>query len=445
MAGSLERLYEPEAYGPEADTGNYWRTTVSNVSDFPALQDPLTADVAVIGAGYTGLSAALHLAEAGHDVVVLDAEAPAWGASGRNGGFACLGGAKASDKQLIRQFGTTGFAEFEQTKRAAVDLVAGLLDRHGIDADRHSDGEVVVAHRPQDMQGLSAEANHLAAMYGVKPNLIQKSELADHGLVGSGFHGALHLPLGFALNPRKYALGLAGATKRAGARIFGQSPVTGIAAQDGQYRLTTPQADLRARHLVIATNGYSSDNLPRWLKGRYLPVQSNIIVTRQLTKAEIAAGWHSDLMAYDTRNLLHYFRLLPEGRFLFGKRGGIRADMASQAQMLQSIRADFAAMFPMWADVETPNFWSGLACLSRNLTPYAGPVTGMENAYVAMAYHGNGVSMGTYSGMLLAGLITGKGPAVPAVMRRPLDRFPFPSLRRGYLRPAYNWYQFKDR
>ena len=445
MPKSLKRLYEPEAYGTEADRGNYWRTTIQNAASWPQLSDSMTTDVVIIGAGFTGLSAALHLAQAGLAVVVLDAQAPAWGASGRNGGFACLGGAKASDKQIKRQFGETGLTEFNLAQRAAIDLVANLLETHGIDADRHSDGEVAVAHRPRDMQGLTAAAEHLAKSYGVTPKLIAKAEMPELGMIGEGFHGALHLPIGFAINPRKYALGLAEAAAKAGAAIFGGSPAIQLNPDAGGYCVKTPQAEVRAKHLVVATNGYSSENLPQWLGGRYLPVQSNIIVTRELTQSEISAGWHSDLMAYDTRNLLHYFRLLPEGRFLFGMRGGVRADAVAQSAMQSSIREHFETMFPIWAHVETPYFWSGLACLARNLTPYAGPMGDMENAYVAMAYHGNGVSMGSYAGSLVAGLITGRAPEVPVVMQRPLDRFPLSGWRRGVLRPAYEWYQIKDR
>ncbi len=437
-------MYEAGAYGSGADRDNYWRTTVASQPNWASLDGAQRADVAIIGAGYTGVSAALHLAAAGLDVVVVDAESPAWGASGRNGGFACLGGAKASDAQLHRQYGAEAVHDFRQAQRAAIDLVADLLEAHSIDADRHSDGEVILAHRPRDIADLSNEAKVLQVNYGVKPRLIPASDLAAHGLVG-GFHGALHVPIGFALNPRKYALGLAAAAEAAGARIFAQSAVIGIDPQAGGYRLRFNYGELACRRLVVATNGYSSDNLPTWLKGRYLPVQSNIIVTRQMTDAEIASGWSSDLMAYDTRNLLHYFRLLPERRFLFGMRGGIRADATAHDQMRRRIRADFEGMFPMWAGVETLHFWSGLACLSRNLTPYAGPIDGMENAYVAMAYHGNGVSMASYCGMLLAGLITGRGPKVPRVMQGPFRPFPLPRWRRSLLHAAYGWYRLKDR
>ena len=445
MSRPLKRLYEPDAYGVEADRGNYWHTTISSARDWPTLEGPAQTDVAVIGAGYTGLSAALHMAQAGLDVVVLDAEAPGWGASGRNGGFVCLGGARASDSQICRSHGTTGLEEFKRAQRIAIDLVDSLLEHHRIDADRHSTGEVVVAHRRRDVEDLSLNADHLATTYGIKPKMIAKEDMAAQGLVGDGFHGALHIPIGFAINPRKYALGLAEACKKAGARIFARSQVCQILAEGGFYRLRLERVEVRCKRLVIATNGYSSDNVPDALRGQFLPVQSNIIVTRTLTEAEISDGWNSDIMAYDTRNLLHYFRLLPERRFLFGMRGGMRADAAAQSEMQRAIRTDFETMFPMWADVETPYFWSGLACLSRNLTPYAGPLNDMENAYTAMAYHGNGVAMASYSGMLVAGLLAGKSPKIPAVMQSPMRRYPLPRWRRTFLRPAYEWYGFKDR
>ncbi len=445
MSERLKRLYEPEAYAAQSDLGTYWRSTVAVEPEWSSLTSGISCEVAIIGGGYTGLSAALHLAEAGVDVVLLEAEAPGWGASGRNGGFVCLGGAKASDRQIQARYGASALSEFRQAQRSAIDLVDALLDAHEIDADRHSDGEVILAHRPRDLEGLKAEAEHLGAVYSLGSTYLDQTDLAARGMVGGPFHGALHVPLGFALNPRKYALGLAGAAQAAGARIAARSPVIGISGVTGKHYLQTPNGALTAKSLIVATNGYSSDNLPGWLSGRYLPVQSNIIVTRQLTQAEIGEGWRSDLMAYDTRNLLHYFRLLPEGRFLFGMRGGIRADASAQRAMRRNIRADFESMFPIWAHVETPHFWSGLACLSRDLTPYIGPLGDLENAHTAIAYHGNGVALATYSGKLLAGRVTGQGPPVPEVMQGPLRRFPLGRWRRTFLRAAYRWYRVRDR
>ncbi len=443
----MKRIYEQNGYGPGPVADCYWDTTVARPPRGGALRGEVQAEVAVVGAGFTGLSAAIHLArDAGADVAVLEAESVGWGASGRNGGFACIGGTKASDAALTRRFGAAGMAEWHRTQVATVELVSDLLDRYGIDADAHSrGGEAVLAHRPKDFAGLRAEAAELEAAYGVQVDVIGPGELAQEGLSAPGFHGAIRFPLGFALNPLKYVLGLAQAAREAGVRIYEGSPVVGIERITTGYRLTTPDGTLIAKKLIIATNGYSSEDVPGWMAGRYLPAQSAVLVTRELSEDEIAAqGWSSDLMAYDTRNLLHYFRLMPNRRFLFGMRGGTSASAAAQGQMKVHIRADFEAMFPAWARIETQHFWSGFVCLTRNLTPYAGPIGDWPDAWAGFAYHGNGVALGTYTGKLLADIATGQG-GVPALMAAPPSRFPFGGMRRALLPLAYRWYGFVDR
>ncbi len=443
----MKRLYEDHGYGDGPVAACYWDTTGARPTPAPALAGAVRAEFAVVGGGYTGLSAALHLArDAGADVAVLEAERIGWGASGRNGGFACIGGTKASEAALTRRFGAGAVAEWHGAQKASVALVAELLERHGIEADAHSrGGEVILAHRPKDFAAFRAEASALERAYGVAVDVIGPGELAGEGLAGPGFHGALRLPLGFALNPLKYALGLARAAREAGARIHEGSPVTRISRIGDGFRLETPGGVLVARKLILATNGYSSDDVPDWMASRYLPAQSAVLVTRELSPEEIAAqGWSSDLMAYDTRNLLHYFRLMPNRRFLFGMRGGVRADRAAQEAMQRRIRADFEAMFPAWAQVETPHFWSGFVCLTRGLTPYVGPVGDWPDAWAGFAYHGNGVALGTHTGRLLAGLATGRG-GVPALMAAEPLRFPLGRLRRVLLPLAYAWYGLKDR
>ncbi len=446
----MQRIYEPPAYGPASRQECFWPATVGRPAARPALEGAARAEFAVIGAGYTGLSAALHLArDHGADVAVLEAEEPGWGASGRNGGFCCLGGAKASHARLLARHGEADTAEYHRAERAAIDLVAELLARHCIRADTHSAGETILAHRPGAMAGLRREAEAMGRIHGVKPVLVPREELAAHGMDGPHFHGALTVPIGFALNPLKYALGLARAAEEAGARVFARSPVTAISREPGGgFRLTCAKGTLRARRLLLATNGYSSDDLPPWMAARYLPAQSNVIVTRPLKRAELAAqGWTTAQMAYDTRHLLHYFRLMPDGRFLFGMRGGIRASPPALAAMRRRLKADFARLFPAWADVEVTHFWAGLICLRPELTPYAGPIGDWPDAWAAFAYHGNGVAMGTHCGALLADLATGRKGArpFPALMRKPPRRFPFGRWRRILLPAAYAWYGLQDR
>jgi glycine/D-amino acid oxidase-like deaminating enzyme len=397
--------------------------------------------VAVIGGGFTGLSAALHLAQAGQHVSVFEAQHPGWGASGRNGGFCCLGGAKAPDRLLTQRFGPNAPQEWARVERAAVDLVDSLITRNSWEVDRHSQGETLLAHRPRHWQAMQRDAQTLADLYETDPQLIAPQDLEAQGL-GGPWHGGMTLPIGFALNPRKYHKALAQAADDAGAQLFEHSPVTALRRGDG-WVLDLPQARVLAKRVIIATNGYSSEDLPHWLRARYLPVQSSVIVTRPLTKAEQAAqGWHSDQMAYDTRQLLHYFRKLPGERFLFGMRGGLTARARESAAISRRIRREFHQIFPAWREVEITHEWSGLVCMMRGLTPFVGAVPGHSGLYAALGYHGNGVAMGTYAGALIARHLCGK--PLPEIMQSPPKRFPLGGLRRHLLRPAYLAAQLLD-
>ncbi|MEE4119635.1 MAG: FAD-dependent oxidoreductase [Paracoccaceae bacterium] len=439
----LDRIVEPVAYGPLPDRDNYWRTTAEALP-MPRLEDAQAADFAVLGAGFTGLSAALRLAEAGADVAVVDAHGPGWGASGRNGGFCCLGGAVLGSATIARRYGRSAAQDWANAERAAVDLVAETLETCGIAADRHSDGETLLAHASSRLPDLKERAAEIRALYGLDATLHPKEELAQVGMASPEFHGAVTVPIGFALNPLKYVVGLAEAARTAGARLYGDSPVTKIARETGAFVLKTPTGDLRARKLLIATNGYSSEDVPAWLRGRYLPTQSNILVTRPLTGDELAAqGWTSRQMCYDTRYHLHYFRLMPDNRMLFGVRGRSRSTREVWAQTRRQARADFDRIFPAWRHVETPHFWQGLLCLSPKLAPYVGPA-GSEGAYAALAYHGNGVAMASLSGRLMADLALDRAPAVPRVMSAPMGRFPLGRNRRWLLWGMWHLHRLQD-
>ncbi|WP_433990074.1 Gamma-glutamylputrescine oxidoreductase (plasmid) [Pseudoseohaeicola sp. NH-UV-7] len=438
----MKRIYPTHTYGAGPRHSCWWDETCA-APEWPSIDENKQVDVAIIGAGFTGLSAALHLAEAGVSVAVMDAQHPGWGASGRNGGFCCLGGSKLSHKELVSRFGTEHAREFHQAEMDSVQLVAGLLDRLGIDADTHSHGETVLAHRAKDMHDLQKQAQFIRDEYKVEPTLIEKTKLRQSGM-GGPFFGALTNPIGFALNPLKYLTGLAKAAAQAGAQIYANSPVAKLQPSSGGWCLNINGHEIRAENVLIATNGYSSDDLPDWLASRYLPTQSNVIVTRPLSDEELNnQGWTSHQMCYDTRNLLHYFRLLPDRRFLFGMRGGFQSSPSADRRSAQRNRRDFETMFPAWAHVETPNSWSGMVCVSRNLTPYIGPVPNMPGVFAGLAFHGNGVAMGSYTGKMLAELVQGHG-VVPHVMQKPMATFPFGRARRAVMLPMYATYTLAD-
>ena len=440
----MTRICDDFAYGNGPVESCFWNQTASTIS-YPALFGEKSVEVAIVGAGYTGLSAALHLANAGMDVALLDEQQPGWGASGRNGGFCCLGGSHIKPTSLAKRVGETEAREYFLAERDAVTLVADLLSQHGIDADTHSEGETMLAHRKRDMLLLERKAREVTDLYDVNASLLTPSDLARQGMTGP-FHGGLTIPIGFALNPRKYALGLARAAETAGVAIYGSNPVTEIDGELGRFILKTSNGIVRAKQIIIATNGYSREDVPRWLAGRYMPAQSSVIVTRPLTKSELEAqGWISQQMAYDTRALLHYFRLMPDGRFLFGMRGGLRTGAKADQGVRHLIRRDFERMFPAWSSVETPFYWSGFVCFSRNLTPFAGPVPGHEGVFSAFAYHGNGVAMASYCGALVAEQILGrKSLRHPTAILTQPTRFPGGRLRRLALWPAYLGYGLSD-
>lgn len=442
----MRRIYPDFAYSDAPRVSCWWDETC-DVAQRGSLQENHRCDVAIVGGGFTGISAALQLAQAGVRVAVLESRYVGWGASGRNGGFCCLGGGMLNNRQLDKAFGRQGRDEWRHAEQAAIRFVEGLISRFDIDVDRHSNGETQLAHRPRDFETMKSDVAYYAENYGIEARLTAKDDLPSEGM-NAGFEGAITVPIGFGLNPRKYITGLADAAEAAGAQIFHNTPVTAISRLHDGFDLTTPQGKVRAEKVIVATNGYSADDLPDWFAGRYMPTQSSIVVTRPMTAAELASqGWTSNQASYDSRNLLHYFRLMPDNRMLFGVRGGLMATPGSEARAIKRARSDFDRMFPAWRGVETPNSWSGMVCIARNRMPFVGQVPDSPGLFASLCYHGNGVAMGSYSGALVADLAQGKNPAQihPKAVQRPLAKFELGRWRRAVMPVAYAGFALKDR
>lgn len=441
----MKRIFPAHTYGSGPRAGCWWDETCE-IPPAPVLQGELQADVAIIGAGFTGICAALHLAEAGADVVVLEAETVGWGASGRNGGFCCLGGGIAGDAALDKAFGRSERLAYRAAEKAAIVGVEALLDRLGATADRHSAGETQLAHRPGEMADLVRRQGAIAANYGVDAALHTREDLIRMGLP-DGFHGGLTVPLGFGLNPRKYLAALHRAALAAGARVYEKSPAESLEKTARGFRIITGEGRLEAAQVLVATNGYSSEDLTRALRNRFMPAQSSVLVTRPLTSAEKESqNWTSGQMCYDTRHLLHYFRLMPDGRFLFGMRGGLLGGATAEARSRRRLLRDFRAMFPAWRHVDVTNSWSGLVALARRGLPFVGACAGQPGLFASLCYHGNGVAMGSYCGELAAQLILGKRPALyPKPMQVPLRPFPLGPARRLLMPPIYAGFGLLDR
>lgn len=440
---------EPGAVGeglPEVDS--LWRTTARPGAAFPALEGDVEAEVAIVGGGFTGLSTALHLArDHGVSAVVLEASVIGWGASGRNGGFCVPGGDKLGPEAMCARHGQDDTRRFIDLTLAAVERVAGILRDEEIEAEPQGGGELQLAHSPKAFEALKHERAAIIALHGHEREILSPGALAEQGLSATGFFGGVREPAGFGLHPLNYVRGLADAARRRGARVFANSGVTAWRRAGAGHRLETAQGSVRARKVVFATGGYPPEAIARPIAGRVLPVTSNIVTTRPLTATEQAdQGWTSTQAVTDSRALLHYFRLLPDGRLLFGGRGGLWQGEAAERAFRGRMEAEIRTMFPAWREVETTHFWRGFVDTSADLVPHCAALADDPSVLVGCAYHGSGVSMGSETGAQLAALAAGKpAPALPAFMRRPPPRFPLPGLRKLYLAGAIAGFALKDR
>ena len=445
----MTELYKAELYDRHRPVSSFWASTVTPPShhDYPPLTTDTDSEVAIIGGGITGLSAALHLAEMGVQVRVLEAAWPGWGASGRNGGFCCIGSTARSGKEVLHKFGRNATQQFYHHQREATELVRHLAQTESMAIDIQGEGEIKVAHYPSRLSYLEHELAFYEEVADYPCELWSQKDLRDRAFHSPLAHGALWVKVGFGLNPLKYSLALADAAKHKGATLHSQSPVTAWEKADGWHRLRTPTGSVRAKQVLIATNGYTQDSIHPTLQGRLLPVISHIFTTRPLTAEERDAhGWHTEIPLYNTRTMLSYFRLLKDGRILFGQRGDTVGSLAARDRYQKKILRHFHEMFPAWQHLDVTHVWNGLMGFSFNLTPYIGFLDGDRTVACALAYHGNGVAAGTWSGRTAALLMGDRitPDAISPVYRQPLKAFPLPGLRIQYLHAACSLFRLQD-
>lgn len=443
-------LYDRSVYDESQTAPSYWEETVgAERGEWPALEGDHACDVAVIGGGYTGLSAAMHLArDHDLDVRVLEAGPIAWGASGRNAGFCLIGATKLSIAAMIRRHGLEETRRFYAAQREAVELVDRLCKTENIDCDRCGDGVFAVAHAPSRYEALREEARSLTRL-GIPAQVHAREAFREIGHDGTEQHGAMHTGTGFALHPLKLALGIARAASAHGAMLHGNSRVLDWSRDGNVHVLRTVGGCVRAARVIVATNGYWQDGLRHDLDGRILPALSNIIVTRPLDDEELERQcYRTTSPVHNTRTLLFYYRLLPDRRFLFGARGDTTGRPEDGERMRAWMVRRFGEVFPAWHDIPVTHFWRGLVCMTRKLTPSIGRLPDDPTVWYGFGYHANGVNTAPWTGMRLARAVAGEiepGTVAPAIMQGLPARFPFSALRLWILRGAYLFYRFQDR
>ena len=414
-----------------------WAATAAAAADTPPLEGERSADAVVIGAGFTGLSAALHLAEAGTDTVLLEAGEPGWGASGRTGGQV-IAGLKYDPDELIAKFGPERGERMAAFAGGTADLVFELIERHGIDCHAVRSGWIQGVHAGSKMS-LAERRVTQWTQRGYEAEVIDAARMEE--LTGTGrYAGGWIDRRGGMLQPLSYSRGLARAAIGAGAAIHGRSPATGLVRDGRRWRVETPGGAVLTDQVLLATNAYT-DALWSGLKQSVIPVFSYQVATQPLgdnLRGTILAG---GMPVSDTRRLLLYFRMDHTGRLLVGGRGRFRE--TEEPEFYRNIVAGLNWLFPQLGPVELDHYWGGQVALTLNHLPHLNELA--PGLHAMIGYNGRGVGMATACGRMMAERMRGKPLADLPLPATPMKPIPFHGFRQPALAAAITWKRFLDR
>ena len=424
---------------------SYW-ANVSGVApehDGAVIAD-LDVDVAIIGAGYTGLSCALHLArEHGIKAHVLEANQTAWGCSGRNAGFILKSSGRKSYGQMAKQWGEEVMRGIYQEMAAGVDTVNSLINE-GIDCDKQSAGYIKVAHKANKLKELVELAKLQQKMFGYDVEVLSQSEVRQQYMDDRNAYGAIRYQDGFGLNPLKLAWGYQKLARQAGAKVHCATPVTRWHSEGNKQILHTPNGMVKAQKVVIATNGYTPKNFHALTTDRTLPVLSQIIVTEPLSDEQIAAcNFLTSNVVMDTRALKYYYRKLPDNRILFGGRGAITGKSADDPYYAQRLLSVLKSSFPALAKINYSYAWSGWICMALDDLPHIYQ-NEQKSVFYSMGYCGSGVSFSVQAGKRLAEKVAEKPVPDLPLYNKALPKFPFAPLRRVGQWGYFHYGKIKD-
>jgi glycine/D-amino acid oxidase-like deaminating enzyme len=423
---------------------NYWRTTVEFPGADASDRWPEVVDVAVIGSGFTGLSAARTLAKRGAKVAVLEGETIGWGASSRNGGMV-LTGLKLGVRKLISMYGRERTKQMYAASLASIDCVEQIVKEEQIGCDFSRCGHLEVACKQKHFDDYGREAEILEVEFNHKLRVVDRSELPTE--IGSSiYYGGLVDEGSAGCNPARYVAGLARSTLKAGAEIFEHARVETMQRDSRQgemgWKLTTARGPIWAHEVFVGTSGYTGAVTPR-LQKKIIPIGSFIITTEILPKALAKELSPRNRMIYDSKNYLYYYRLTPDGRMLFGGRAAFFPENAQTIRRSGEIlRRGMIRVYPQLRDARIEYVWGGTLDFAFDIMPHAGAMDGM---YYAVGYAGHGVAMATYQGQKVAELMAGDKAENPFV------GIPFPGAPFGlyngkpwFLPLAGAWYKVLD-
>ena len=410
---------------------NYWLETVSTSPVQSARDLPEEVDVAIVGGGFCGLSAARALAKRGVNTALLEAETFGWGASCRNGGMV-LTGMKLPVPKLIRRYGREAVRKMYAASLESFDLVEQIVREENIDCSFSRSGHLEVACKQSHFDAYEESAALIRQEFQHELRIIPKSELRRE--IGSDIYfGGMVDEASAGLNPGRYVAGLAHAAQRAGACLHNHTRVEKIEAkpQNGtrRFRLLTSQGAITAREVILASGAYTGEAAPA-LRRKIIPIGSYIIATEVLS-ADLARELSPrNRMIYDSKHFLYYYRLTPDKRMLFGGRAAFFPETDNTVrQSAEILRRGMVSVYPQLRDTKVEYVWGGTLDFTLDVMPHAGK---LDDMYFAAGFAGHGVAAATWFGAKLAGLVCGDKDDLP------FTKIPFPTAPIG-LRSGHTW------
>lgn len=414
-----------------------WGRTAPPLPGLEPLAGDITTDVAVIGGGFTGLSTALHLAEAGTRATVIEAQEPGWGASGRNGGQV-IPGLKILPDEMARRFGRETGERIAEAAGGAPALVFDLIDRYGIDCDLRRTGWIQLAKGPEGRRTTDAHVAEWGAR-GAPVRALDTDEIEARVGTGAYVSGLLD-DRGGNLHPLKYARGLARTCLSRGVAIHPETPALSVVRADRHWEVTTERGTVRADAVVVCTNGYTGDMLPG-LSQSILPVLTGVMATRPLSDnlgARILPGRQA---VADTRRLLSWFGRDSADRLVFGSRVNSQTEVIGRDNFGFGIRR-LREIFP---DIDLDGIeymWTGRVALTLDHVPHIHRLA--DGLYAGLGYNGRGVAMATLFGKVLAAHCLGREKDADFLPVTPMPRIPFSRFRSQGLAVALTWKRLLD-
>lgn len=393
----------------------YWHTTAQLPDDSTLSPLPEDVEVAILGGGYTGLSAARTLARNGVRVAVLEAQTIGWGASSRNGGMA-LTGLKLDMQTILQKYGRETAKRLFQCSLEALDTVEQTVKEESIDCGFKRSGHILVANKPKHYQALQEEAEFMEKEFGHRLRLLPPDEQRRE--IGSVlYHGAQLDERSGGLNPAQYVAGLAAAAERAGAALHARARAIRLERRGQRFLVETERGTLRAENILVATGGYTG-SVTRKLQRKIIPIGSFILATERLPDELARALIPNDRMIFDYKHYLHYFRLWDQ-RLIFGGRAAFFPETSGTVQRSAEIlRREMIQIFPQLKHVKVEYAWGGTLDFAFDMMPHVGELEGL---YYSLGYAGHGVAMATYLGKTVAeAMLQG------TIQEHPFSLFSFP-------------------